>query len=96
MFSFRILHISDLHLRGPREHEPWRRRRVIESFWQNLDELQSEGKIDLVCFTGDLADWGRPEAVSYTHLDELCEQLSCILCASEKSKNLCVVPANIY
>ena len=61
MFSFRILHISDLHLRGPREHEPWRRRRVIESFWQNLDELQSEGKIDLVCFTGDLADWGRPE-----------------------------------
>jgi tetratricopeptide (TPR) repeat protein len=58
----RILHISDLHERGPREGEPFRRRRVLGEAWKrNLDELLEDGAIDLVCFTGDIADWGKPE-----------------------------------
>jgi predicted MPP superfamily phosphohydrolase len=58
----RILHISDLHERGRRESELWRRRRVLGKAWENnLQELLQEGPIDLVCFTGDVADWGLPE-----------------------------------
>ena len=59
LHAITILHLSDLHERGPREQEAWRRRRVLGEAWlQSLDELQAEGPIDLVCFTGDLADWG--------------------------------------
>ncbi len=58
-FKLRLLHLSDLHERGSREHEPWRRRRVLGDAWlRNLDELKSTGPFDLVCFTGDAADWG--------------------------------------
>ena len=58
----RILHISDLHERGPREKETWRRRRVLGDAWdRNLAELLQDGPVDLVCFTGDAADWGREE-----------------------------------
>ncbi|HID31551.1 MAG TPA: hypothetical protein EYP19_16330, partial [Desulfobacterales bacterium] len=58
--TLRILHLSDLHERGPRESEPWRRRRVLGSAWEdNLDALCVAGAPDLVCFTGDIADWGR-------------------------------------
>ena len=58
----RILHLSDLHERGPREGETWRRRRVLGEAWErNLDVLAEDGAIDLVCFTGDAADWGLAE-----------------------------------
>jgi DNA repair exonuclease SbcCD nuclease subunit len=59
----RVLHISDLHVRGPRETEGWRRRRVLGGAWdRNLDHLVKDGiPIDLVCFTGDVADHGTPE-----------------------------------
>ncbi|CAN94117.1 putative cAMP phosphodiesterase [Sorangium cellulosum So ce56] len=59
----RILHISDLHVRGPRETEGWRRRRVLSDPWErNLDDLVKDGiPIDLVCFTGDVADHGTQE-----------------------------------
>ncbi|HEX8825859.1 MAG TPA: metallophosphoesterase, partial [Archangium sp.] len=61
-WKLRILHISDLHERGPRERESFRRRRVLGSEWErNLDELLKDGPIDLVCFTGDVADFGKPE-----------------------------------
>lgn len=61
-WKVRILHISDLHERGPREGEPFRRRRVLGEAWKkNLDALIEDGGIDLVCFTGDIADWGKPE-----------------------------------
>jgi calcineurin-like phosphoesterase family protein len=57
----RILHISDLHERAERETEPWRRRRVFGDAWDaNLDEILQDGPLDLVCFTGDAADRGRP------------------------------------
>jgi calcineurin-like phosphoesterase family protein len=61
-WKVRILHISDLHERGPRESESFRRRRVLGEAWKkNLDALLEDGSIDLVCFTGDIADWGKPE-----------------------------------
>lgn len=55
----RILHISDLHERGTRENATWRRQRVLGPEWTaNLAEIVKDGRIDLVCFTGDLADRG--------------------------------------
>lgn len=57
--SFSILHISDLHERGPRERERARRERVLGVEWlHNLDEMRSEG-VDLLCMTGDLAQSGK-------------------------------------
>lgn len=59
-YTFAVLHLSDLHSRGERETDRWRRDRVLGEQWKrNLDSLLSEGPIDLVCFTGDLADWGQ-------------------------------------
>jgi len=61
-YRLRILHLSDLHERGPREAEPWRRRRTLGDAWdRNLAELLQDGPVDLVCFSGDAADWGLPE-----------------------------------
>ena len=69
----RILHLSDLH---ERVALPWMsedrqakvrvraasRRRVLETnFPDILDEIALSRPIDLVCFTGDAADWGLPE-----------------------------------
>ncbi|POZ50544.1 metallophosphoesterase family protein [Methylovulum psychrotolerans] len=60
-YTLRILHISDLHERGPRETESWRRQRVLGATWEhNLEAVTAAGPIDLVCFTGDAADWGKP------------------------------------
>lgn len=60
--GIRILHLSDLHARGNREREAWRRRRVLaDSFWRNLDEIQADGEVDIICLTGDLADWGQAD-----------------------------------
>lgn len=73
-----ILHISDLHERGPRESEAWRRRRVLGDGWlSNLDELQKDGPIDLVCFTGDLANTGQAAEYADAHrwLDAALERL---------------------
>lgn len=57
----RILHLSDLHARGARENESWRRRRVLGAAWRrNLDALLKDGPFDLVCFTGDIAFSGSP------------------------------------
>lgn len=69
----RILHLSDLH---ERVALPWMnddrrtkirvraasRVRVLESnFLDELAQIARAGRIDLVCFTGDVADWGLPE-----------------------------------
>ena len=55
----RILHLSDLHAGMP--GAAWRRTRVLDAFRQNLDDLVKEGRIDLVCFTGDVAWSGKTE-----------------------------------
>ncbi len=67
--------MSDLHERGPREGERWRRRRVLGDVWErNLQEVLQDGPIDLVCFTGDVADWGQPE--EYERVTDFFEALS--------------------
>jgi tetratricopeptide (TPR) repeat protein/predicted MPP superfamily phosphohydrolase len=57
-----LLHISDLHDRGPREEEPGSRARVLGDAWTtNLAEIRAEGPVDLVCFTGDAACSGKAD-----------------------------------
>ncbi len=44
----RIHHFSDLHARGPRENESWRRRRVLGTAWQDLlARLAKDRPVDL-------------------------------------------------
>lgn len=72
------MHISDLHERGPREREPYRRRRVLGDAWKrNLDALLEDGPVDLLCFTGDVADRGAADeyAGATELLDALCTTL---------------------
>ncbi|MBC7978767.1 MAG: metallophosphoesterase [Myxococcales bacterium] len=58
--TLRILHISDLHLRGPRDPDRARRVRVLGDPWlANVTELRSDGRFDLVAFTGDVAFSGQ-------------------------------------
>ena len=65
--TVRIFHISDLHARGAggpqgeraRREAPMRWRVLRKEWDQNLEELRADGRpVDLVAFTGDLADWG--------------------------------------
>jgi calcineurin-like phosphoesterase family protein len=68
----RILHISDLHERssfdGISETRSDQLQLDVEHrglvlgplFYNSLAEIKANG-VDLVCFTGDLADWGLPE-----------------------------------
>ncbi len=53
----RILHVSDLHGVDPAaDRDPWGRALVLGEEWEkNLAEIAAGGRIDLVCFTGDLA-----------------------------------------
>ncbi|MHA7631834.1 metallophosphoesterase family protein [Corallococcus sp. M7] len=70
-YTTRILHISDIHFRSaegslPQERinqikrEEWKRYRVLGTAWEkNLNEiLTGHPRVDLVCVTGDVADWG--------------------------------------
>ncbi|MFT3772389.1 MAG: metallophosphoesterase [Minicystis sp.] len=57
-----ILHISDIHVRADEGPGGWRRRRVLGEAWErNLDALLADGPIDLIAFTGDLAQSGKAE-----------------------------------
>lgn len=57
----RILHLSDLHIGKEQAPDAWRVERVMGEAWaRNLDEIRRDGRIDLVCFTGDIAQSGKP------------------------------------
>lgn len=61
-YTIRILHLSDIHMRGPHEKELARRERVLGEAWdRNLDDLLAEGPIDLICLTGDIANTGQAD-----------------------------------
>ncbi len=91
-YSLKFLHVSDLHLKGSREREPWRRRRVLGEAWQrNLETiLNEEGEIDFVFFTGDAANFGQPDEFEETtaFLNTLLADLNV------SSERLFVVPGN--
>jgi predicted MPP superfamily phosphohydrolase len=73
----RILHLSDLHL-GKESTSAWRMRRVLGTAWQdNLEAIRRDGPIDLICFTGDLAQSGIPE--QYTEATVFVEELLSLL-----------------
>jgi len=78
-YRLQFLHISDLHAKGPREKEPWRRRRVLGDAWlRNLETLtEEEGPVHFVFFTGDAAHSGNPgEFAEVTDFfGALCEEL---------------------
>ena len=70
-YRLRILHISDLHERIALDWMPESRRRKIRvsaagryrvleesNFYDTIRAFRARGEIDLVCFTGDVADWG--------------------------------------
>ena len=73
--TLRILHISDLHERASFDGMPESRQSQLvwdaeerglvlgPSFYKTLRTL-AQGGVDLVCFTGDLADWGNPAEYS--------------------------------
>ncbi len=84
MRPLRILHISDLHERAPFERMPperqfkidWderQRGQVLGARFSKALQALSEGGIDIVCLTGDVADWGHPAeyAKATTHLDAI-------------------------
>ena len=55
----RILHLSDLHIGKERPEDGWRVERVMGEAWnRNLADIRQDGPIDLICFTGDLAQKG--------------------------------------
>lgn len=74
----RILHLSDLHIGKEQTENAWRVERVMGEAWiQNLREIGQSGKIDLICFTGDLAQSGKStqyQQISRT-IESLCESL---------------------
>lgn len=73
----RIFHLSDLHL-GKESAATWRMRRVLGPAWkQNLKDIAGDHPIDLVCFTGDLAQAGLPEqyAEASRFVEELLQEL---------------------
>ena len=91
-YRLQFLHISDIHAKGPQEKEPWRRRRVLGEAWlRNLETLlQEEGRLDLVFFTGDAAQSGKPDEFAEVadFFNSLCEYVGIGL------DRLFVVPGN--
>src|SRR5919205_1115127 len=81
-----ILHISDLHERAPFPGMPKTRKAKLaldkeergyvlgKSFLNALEEI-AKRKIDLVCLTGDVADWGHPKeyAAATVRIEQILE-----------------------
>jgi hypothetical protein len=100
--TLRILHISDIHFRcAPdptsaradeiRRETPRRARVMGGKAWKdNFTELLADGPMDLVCLTGDIADWGNPGEYEQAtrFVDELLGALSL------PRSRLFVVPGN--
>lgn len=71
----RILHISDLHEKGPRELEPYFRQQVLGEHWlENINTILEDGPIDAICFTGDIAQSGKPD--EYAKVGEFIRELT--------------------
>ncbi|APR86604.1 Adenylate cyclase [Minicystis rosea] len=90
-YRFGILHISDIHIRADEGPGGWRRRRVLGEAWErNLGEILEDGPIDLIAFTGDLAQSGKAE--EYERLTPFVEAL--LARTRVPRERLFVVPGN--
>jgi predicted MPP superfamily phosphohydrolase len=102
-YTIRVLHISDAHFRsseGPLpearvlqvQREAWKRHRVLGDAWlKNLDEVSADGRpVDIVCFTGDVADWGLSQ--EYTRATDFMKDVLAHL--QLNSSRLFIVPGN--
>lgn len=98
----RILHLSDLHervaLAGMDEERratirlgAARRARVLDTnFLEVLKNIRDSGPIDLICFTGDVADWGLAEEYAIAE-----QRIHKILAATQVAvERLFIVPGN--
>ncbi len=91
----RLLHLSDLHI-GKETTSPWRLRRVMGQAWANnllaiAADCDRDGHpIDLICFTGDLAQSG--QAHEYAEASAFVDELLAVL-KLPKSRFFCV-PGN--
>jgi hypothetical protein len=89
--TLRILHVSDLHEQGQNENATWRRQRVLGAEFQtNLAAFRASGPIDLIFFTGDLANWGIEE--QYDHVTSFLEDV--LANTGVDRSRLFVVPGN--
>lgn len=89
--KIRILHLSDLHEKGPREKEPYFREQVLGQTWEkNLQEIAASGPIDLICCTGDLAHSG--QADEYKRISDFLAQTA--KSVNVDFKQLFLVPGN--
>jgi len=78
MRRLRLLHLSDLHVGKEGQGSRWRMRRVLGSAWAaNLRTLAQDGPIDLVCFTGDMAQSG--QSSQYAEAGQFVDELLTIL-----------------
>jgi tetratricopeptide (TPR) repeat protein/calcineurin-like phosphoesterase family protein len=76
----RILHLSDLHVGKESAADHWRFERVMGDAWiANLREIAADGPIDLVCFTGDLAQKGKAHEYDEVRrfIDDVLKRVSC-------------------
>ncbi len=101
--QLRVLQISDLHERVALDSMSTERKnrvrgggagryRVLEgsSINESLKKIQAERKIDIVCFTGDVADWGLKEEYS-----QAAKRLDAIMTAVNLCRErLFLVPGN--
>jgi len=92
MTCLRILHISDLHAgKEVSGNNQWRARLVLGEAWQrNLHEVAADGPVDIVCFTGDLAQSGKAE--EYLQAGEFLRSVLDVL--GLDASRLFVVPGN--
>lgn len=87
-YRVRVLHISDLHMTAG---ESWARRAVLGEAWKrHLHSMLVDGPIDLVCFTGDVAQGGA--AAEYDAATPFFTSLLDTL--GLDADRLCIVPGN--
>ena len=85
------LHLSDLHL--GLDAQDWLWPRVKHDLFRDLEKTRGYVQgWDLVFFTGDLTQTGRPE--EFDKLNELLDELWGVLSKSSHAPYLCVVPGN--
>lgn len=99
----RILHVSDLHERAIVDGMPAERSAVVRATARSrhrvlgdafeavlMDDVLVGGKPDVICFTGDVADWGMP--AEYVKVGERIDRLLALTGVTRE--RLFVVPGN--